>query len=184
MTAAAIKTRPAAAAPSGLAVATRYAVIIAGATGIVLFSIGVTPQMLVTSYRPHLPDFSVFAGIPLILSVHIAAAVAALLIGLVIMARPKGRGLHKALGWSWVVAMAVTAVSSFGLLLLPGVNMSLIHGLSGYVMIALPIGIAAIRRRDIKTHRGTMTGLFIGGLMTAAVLTLLPGRLMWRVFFG
>lgn len=183
MTDAAIKTRPTA-KRSGPLAAARFAAVIAGASGIVLYSIGVTPQMLLTSYRPHMPDFSVFAGIPLILSVHIAAAVAALLIGVVIMARPKGRGLHKALGWSWVVAMAVTAVSSFGLLLLPGVNMSLIHGLSGYVMIALPMGIAAVRRGDIKAHRSTMTGLFMGALLTATVLTLLPGRLMWRVFFG
>jgi hypothetical protein len=28
-------------------------------------------------------------------------------IGTIILLRPKGRGLHKALGWSWVIAMAI-----------------------------------------------------------------------------
>lgn len=150
---------------------------------IVLYAIGITPQILMTSYRPHAPDLSVFKGISLMLAGHIAAASLALVVGIVIMVAPKGRGLHKPLGWTWVIAMALTALTSFGLMM-EGIGVSVIHGLSAYAMIALPIGIAAIRRRDIKTHRGTMTGLFIGGLMTAAVLTLLPGRLMWRVFFG
>jgi len=183
MTDAAIKTRPATAKTFPVPPAVRFALVTAGAVAIVLYSVGVTPQMLATSYHPHLPDFSVFAGMPLVLGIHIASATAALLVGIVIMLAPKGRGLHKPLGWSWVIAMAVTALSSFGLLL-EGVGLSLIHGISGYVMIALPMGIAAIRRRDIKAHRGVMTGLFMGGLGTAAVLTLLPGRLMWRVFFG
>lgn len=161
----------------------RMILIMTVVIAIVLYAIGITPQILMTSYRPHAPDFSVFKGISLMLAGHIAAASTALVVGIVIMLAPKGRGLHKPLGWTWVVAMALTALTSFGLLL-EGIGLSVIHGLSGYAMIALPIGIAAIRRRDIKTHRGTMTGLFIGGLMTAAVLTLLPGRLMWRVFFG
>ncbi len=29
-----------------------------------------------------------------------------------------------------------------------------------------------------------MTGLYFGALVIAGLLTFLPGRLMWRVFFG
>jgi uncharacterized membrane protein len=29
-----------------------------------------------------------------------------------------------------------------------------------------------------------MAGLFLGGLIIAGVLTFIPGRLMWRLFFG
>jgi len=29
-----------------------------------------------------------------------------------------------------------------------------------------------------------MTGMFVGGLIVAGLLTFLPGRLMWTLFFG
>ena len=29
-----------------------------------------------------------------------------------------------------------------------------------------------------------MTGMFVGGLVVAGLLTFLPGRLMWAIFFG
>lgn len=162
----------------------RFLAIGAVAVGIVLYTLGVTPEQLAVSYRPHLPRWTLFQGLPLTLGVHIAAAAIALVIGFVIMALPKGRGPHKLLGWTWVIAMAVTAISSFFLILLPGFGVSLIHALSGFVTVLLPMAVAAIRRGDVKTHRQLMTGLFMGGLLTAALLTLLPGRLMWRVFFG
>lgn len=162
----------------------RFLGITAVATGIVLYAVGISPAQLATSYHPHLPHWTVLDGIPLLLQVHIAAAVTALLVGVVIMALPKGVGFHKALGWTWVIAMAATVLSSFAMLLLPGFGLSLIHALSGFVTILLPMGVAAIRRGDVDAHRRTMTGLFMGGLLVAAVLTLLPGRLMWRVFFG
>lgn len=162
----------------------RFLAVTAVAVGIVLYTLGVTPEQLAVSYRPHLPRWTLFQGLPLVLSIHIVAATVALVIGFVIMALPKGRGPHKALGWTWVIAMAVTALSSFFLILLPGFGVSLIHALSGFVTVLLPMAVAAIRRGDVKTHRQMMTGLFMGGLLTAALMTLLPGRLMWRVFFG
>lgn len=62
--------------------------------------------------RPHAPDLSLLAAQPLAIKVHLAAAVTALLIGIALMMRVKGTSLHKTLGWTWVVAMGVTAVSS------------------------------------------------------------------------
>jgi uncharacterized membrane protein len=61
---------------------------------------------------------------------------------------------------------------------------SLIHLLSGWTIVALPLGIAAIRRKHVRTHRGVMTGLFMGGLVFAGALAFLPGRLMWHLFLG
>jgi len=51
-------------------------------------------------------------------------------------------------------------------------------------MVALPMGIYAIRRRNVENHRRTMTGLYFGGLIVAGALTFLPGRLMFAMFFG
>ena len=110
--------------------------------------------------------------------------VGGLLIGITILAGPKGRGLHKILGWSWVAAMAATAISSLFLTGLNGDFYSLIHLLSGWMLIALPMGVAAIRRGNVMAHRRAMTGMFVGGLLIAGSLSFLPGRFMFAFLLG
>ena len=46
-------------------------------------------------------------------AIHLAAVVPALVLGAIQLATPKGTPRHKALGWAWIAAMAVAAVSSF-----------------------------------------------------------------------
>jgi uncharacterized membrane protein len=135
-------------------------------------------------WRLKAPEFGLIAQRGVAVQVHLFSALAALAIGTVLMLRPKGVGLHKALGWTWVAAMAVTAVSSLFLSSFTGSRFGLIHLLSGWTIIALPMAVAAIKRRDVKGHRRAMTSLFTGGLLVAGALTFIPGRLMWRVFFG
>jgi uncharacterized membrane protein len=132
----------------------------------------------------HAPDWALWARVPLIVHFHVYAALAALLIGTVILLRPKGRGLHKALGWSWVVAMGITAISSLFITGLNGGFYSFVHLLSGWTIIALPMAIYAIRNRQVEKHRRAMTGMFVGGLIVAGAFTFLPGRLMFETFFG
>ena len=128
-------------------------------------------------------DFSRLLLSPLVLKVHIASALAAFFIGCWILARPKGRGMHKTLGWIWVAAMGLTAVSSFWLTGLNGQSFSWIHGLSAWTVIGLPMGIYAVRKKQIKKHAKSMTGMFLGGMVIAGLFTFLPGRTMWHLFF-
>lgn len=132
----------------------------------------------------HAPNWSLWAHVPLIVHVHVYAALTALLVGTIILLRPKGRGLHKTLGWSWVAAMGTTAVSSLFITGLNGSFWSLVHLLSGWTIIGLPMAIFAIRNRKVETHRRTMTGMFVGGLIVAGAFTFIPGRLMFETFFG
>ena len=132
----------------------------------------------------HGPDWALWARLSPVLQVHILAATAALVIGGVLMARPKGRGLHKALGWSWVAAMGATAVSSLFITGLNGDFYSLIHLLSGWTIIALPMAVVAIRNRKVEAHRRMMTGMYFGGLLVAGALTFIPGRFMFAFLFG
>ncbi len=120
----------------------------------------------------------------LAVQVHVGAAVTALLIGGFMLLRPKGGGLHRTLGWSWVVAMATTAASSLWLRDLNHGAFSFIHLLSGWVLVALPMAVVAIRRRNVRLHQRMMLGLYMGGLVFTGLLTFIPGRLMWSVFFG
>jgi uncharacterized membrane protein len=133
---------------------------------------------------PHAPDWALWARLSPVLQIHILAAAAALVIGGVLMSRPKGRGLHKALGWSWVAAMGATAVSSLFITGLNGDAYSLIHLLSGWTIIALPMAVYAIRNRKVETHRRMMTGMYFGGLLIAAALTFIPGRFMFAFLLG
>ncbi len=118
-----------------------------------------------------------------VIQVHVAGALSAFFIGLVLLCAPKGFRLHKTLGWSWIVAMSVTAISSFFITGLMGSSYSPIHALSAWTMIGLPFGVAAVRRKDVRKHRQTMTGMYVGAMVIAGLFSFLPGRLMWEIFF-
>jgi len=128
-------------------------------------------------------DLSRLLTIPLVLQIHIASALLAFFIGLWILAGPKGRGMHKKLGWIWVIAMTSTAVSSFWLTGINGDKFSWIHGLSAWTLIGLPMGIYAIRKKQVQKHAKNMKGMFLGAMIIAGLFTFLPGRTMWHLFF-
>lgn len=121
---------------------------------------------------------------PLVVQTHVAGATLAFAIGCILLAGVKGRALHRTLGYVWVVAMAVTAISSFFLQSINPGSFSIIHALSAWTMIVLPMGLAAARRKNIAKHRKEMTGMFVGGLLVAGLFSFLPGRLMWHLFFA
>ena len=128
-------------------------------------------------------DLSRFLLIPITVQIHIVSALTAFFVGLWLLAGPKGRGMHKTLGWTWVTSMAVTAISSFFITGLNGNFFSWIHGLSAWTLIGLPAGIHAIRNKNVKKHAKNMTGMFLGAMIIAGLFTFLPGRFMWSLFF-
>ena len=134
--------------------------------------------------RPHGPDLTLLASASPVIQAHLAAALLALVIGGLLMAGPKGRTLHKRLGWTWVIAMGTVAASSFFIRTINPGHFSWIHLLSGWTVIGLPLAIVAVQRRRLATHRRFMTGLYLGGLIIAGAFTFVPGRLLWRVFLG
>ena len=79
--------------------------------------------------------------------------------------------------------MVALALSSFGITGRDG-RYSWIHGLSGAVLIMLPLAVLHARAGRIGLHRGTMLGLFFGTLIVTGAFTLMPGRLLHDVFFG
>jgi uncharacterized membrane protein len=44
--------------------------------------------------------------------------------------------------------------------------------------VLLPRAVIAARRGDIKVHRQSMRGIYIGGCIVAGLFTLLPGRFL------
>ena len=135
-------------------------------------------------FRPHAPDWALAAALPVKVQIHIVAALMALTIGTIILMQPKGSRFHKTLGWAWVAAMAAAAVSSLFITGINGDAWSFIHLLSGWTIIGLPMAIYAIRNRKVQAHQRAMTGMFLGGLIVAGLLTFIPGRFFYAFFFG
>lgn len=118
--------------------------------------------------------------------IHASTAIAAFLIGALVLWRDKGTKLHKALGRSWVVLMLVVATSA---LFINDIRMigpfSPIHlfVITTYMGIAQGMW-AIIVNRDVVAHRAAMRGTYVGGLLLAGAFTFLPGRRMHAVLFG
>lgn len=121
---------------------------------------------------------------PLSVQLHVAGAVLALVVGAVILLLPKGTGFHRALGWTWVAAMVVVAVTSVVMIVDLGGGINPLHVFTAITALSLWAGLTGIRRRDVTRHAGSMVGLYVGGLVIAGLFAFIPGRLMWHVVFG
>ena len=122
---------------------------------------------------------------PWLVQLHVAAALMALVLGLVQFIRPKGSDAHRLMGWCWVGLMALVALSSFGITGVAGPGrFSWIHGLSAFTLCGLVAAVFLARRGRIGAHRWSMIGLYLGALLITGAFTLLPGRIMSRVVFG
>jgi uncharacterized membrane protein len=118
------------------------------------------------------------------IQLHLAGVAIAILIGAVLLAGVKGTTVHRVLGWTWVLAMMTAAVSSLFIRVINPGHFSFIHLLTGWVIIALPMGVAFARRHKVRLHARMMTGLFTSGLLIAGLFAFVPGRLMWNIVFG
>lgn len=120
-----------------------------------------------------------------VIRLHVLAAIAAILVGPVALLRRSRDRLHRLAGWLWVLAMALTALTSFwihGYQLILG--FSPIHLLSGLVLVTLVTGVRAIRSGRRADHATTMRSLYLWGIGVPGLFTLLPGRLMSDVLFS
>ncbi len=89
-----------------------------------------------------------------IVVLHLAFAVAALALGVVVLARRKGTRSHKILGRTWALLMAAVALSSFLIFeIRHGVGPSFVHLLSVWTLISLACAIYFIRRGNVRAHK-------------------------------
>lgn len=111
-------------------------------------------------------------------TLHLYASSLALGLGGIVLLSTKGTRLHRIMGSTWVLAMALSALSSFwfggGVLSLMG-HFGPIHLLSLWVLVTLSIAVVAICKGRVEQHRGGMIGAYLG-LVAAFIGTLAPGR--------
>ena len=152
------------------------------AAGILWMLRGQFPAL--STIHPHAPEFALIASRSLVVQVHLFAAIGALFLAMFMLKGAKGTKAHRIVGWAWVMLMLTTSFSSFFIREIGHGRLGFIHILSGWVAVAAPLGVWAARTKHIRLHQRLMTGLVIGGLFIAGTLTFIPGRLMFRVFFG
>ena len=116
----------------------------------------------------------------MIVALHLAAAIAALALGIAVLALRKGTWAHKALGRAWGALMLVVAISSFWIT--RDGAFSWIHLLSVWVLVSLACALYFIRRGNVRAHRGFMVGVYLG-LVGAGLGALAPGRTLHFFFF-
>lgn len=116
-------------------------------------------------------------------AIHLAAVVPAIAIGVTQLLMTKGTRLHKAMGWSWVLAMLVVAISSFWIIeIRKGAGWSVIHLLSAWTLISLACAIWFIRHGNVRAHKGFMVGTMLG-LAGAGIGAVMPGRFLSQLLY-
>ena len=119
------------------------------------------------------------------ISIHLVAAFWVLTAGIVQLALQKGTLTHRAVGWSWMLAILVVAVSSFWI---KGIvdwvwGYGPIHLLSIWVIVCVVLSVQGARTGNIKRHKGFAIGAFCGAV-GAGLFALTPGRLLNQYLFG
>ncbi|HEX2011261.1 MAG TPA: DUF2306 domain-containing protein [Roseateles sp.] len=123
--------------------------------------------------------------------IHIATASSALLLGPVALMLRKGSLGHRAIGYAWITAMLAAALSALFIrdLELPNIGgYTPIHLFVLLTFWAIANAIWAIAHGQIRRHRSSMWGAYLGGCVTAGALALLPqrylGHLLWHQWLG
>jgi uncharacterized membrane protein len=122
--------------------------------------------------------------VPTFVWAHIATIVLALCLTPVMLLRRRGDRLHRRLGWVWVSAMGLTALLTFWIRGLNQGSLSVIHILSAWTLIQVPLIVWAARGHKIARHRAAVRGMVTGALLIAGIFTFPFGRLLGHWLFG
>lgn len=115
---------------------------------------------------------------------HLATILIATALTPVMMLRRRGDRLHRTLGYIWLTAMVLTAAVSFDIRIIGDGNFSLIHILSAWTLIQLPLILIRARQHDWKRHRAAVRGMVLGALLIAGFFTFPFNRMLGAWLFG
>jgi|CoawatStandDraft_6_1074263.scaffolds.fasta_scaffold55011_2 uncharacterized membrane protein len=119
---------------------------------------------------------------------HLGTIAPAFLMATFMMVTKKGTEVHKLIGRIYMVLMLFTAAVTLLMSAQVGPRLfnhfGFIHLLSVLVLYCVPSAYWAIKNGNVKRHKWSMIGLYIGGLIVAGGFTLMPGRMLGNVLFG
>ncbi|MFC4138674.1 MULTISPECIES: DUF2306 domain-containing protein [unclassified Microbacterium] len=111
----------------------------------------------------------------ILIAVHAIAASFVILIGPVQFLRRRKDARHRLLGRVFGIMMYFVCLSGMFIYTLDG-GFTLFHFLAIFTFTTTTIGIIAIRRRNVRLHRGMMIGSWAGTVTAGAFAALIPGR--------
>jgi uncharacterized membrane protein len=113
---------------------------------------------------------------------HLATVVPASFIGAVLLINRKGTVNHKLLGKVYMVLMLLTALITLFMSAEVGPTLlghfGFIHLFSILVLYSVPAAYMAAKNKNMKSHRGNMIGVYVGGILIAGAFAFSPGRLL------
>jgi len=119
---------------------------------------------------------------------HLGTVFPAFLIGTYLLINRKGTPKHRILGKVYMALMLITAITTIFMSAEVGPtflgHFGFIHLFSFLVLYSVPSALFAARNGNIKQHRASMLGLYVGGLLIAGSFTLMPGRLLHSWFIA
>jgi len=126
---------------------------------------------------------------PFVIQLHVFTVVPAFFLGTwQIFFSRKGMRMHRALGYVYLTLMTVTAITALFIHQIPAIDVVYGFGPIHIFSLVTLFGVVGALRgawsHNIKLHKRSMLGAYIGGLLIAGSFALLPGRLMHRVIFG
>ena len=124
-------------------------------------------------------------------AIHMTAAIAAVALGPIALWARKGAKqrprVHRAFGYGWVTLMLATAVSAIFIrdFELPNWGgYTPIHLLIPVTLVALFGAFYFLTKGNIRGHRKSMQGLYVGACVVAGAFTLLPARYLGQLVWG
>jgi uncharacterized membrane protein len=100
----------------------------------------------------------------------------------------KGARFHRAIGYVYLTLMTVTAIAALFIHQIPAIDIVYgfgpIHIFSFVTLSGVVGALHGAWTHNIKMHRSSMLGVYIGGLLIAGTFAFLPGRIMHAIVFG
>jgi len=127
---------------------------------------------------------SQWAAVPVLIWPHLLTVIVAVALTPVMLLRPRGTRAHRQLGWIWVVAMIATSVLSLFVRNVNHGGFSMIHILSIWTLVQVPILARSAQTHNVKRHRRSVRAMVTGALLIAGFFTFPFNRLLGQWLFG
>ena len=122
--------------------------------------------------------------VPALIWLHLATILVATALTPVMLLRVRGDRRHRTIGKLWIVAMLATAISSLFIHVSGPGRFSVIHLLSFWTLVQVPLIWWTARHHDVARHRRAVHGMVIGALLVAGFFTFPFHRLLGTWLFG
>jgi uncharacterized membrane protein len=123
-------------------------------------------------------------AVPLNIWSHLLTIFVAVALTPVMLLRPRGTVSHRRLGWVWATAMFLTALISLFVRNANHGGFSIIHILSFWTLIQVPVIVWTARTHNVVRHRRGVRAMVTGALLIAGFFTFPFDRLLGHWLFS